>query len=264
MNVIDEGSGPAVVLIHGLPGSAYDWRPLPERLAAAGFRVVRYDRIGYGYSDRRRSDEDHRLEVNASELLDLLSTLKVESPVLVGWSYGGGVALRAAEEAPKRVRAVLLLGSLGPARPANPSADRVLIATEPIQRWGIASGFLARPGMRQMGRLAFSGEAPDWWPGHTLSMLALPGAVHTWVMETKYLDVTVLHPEAVTAPVFVLHGSEDRMVPPAVGADLQRRLPRSVLTEVAGGSHMLPNTHPDLVREKLEELIRWADSRFAR
>src|SRR5678816_2391268 len=58
VNVLDEGTGPAVLLIHGLPGSAYDWEPLPTLLQAAGCRVIRYDRVGYGHSDRRRDDAE--------------------------------------------------------------------------------------------------------------------------------------------------------------------------------------------------------------
>ncbi len=218
VNVVDEGAGPAVVLIHGMPGSAYDWRPLPERLVAAGFHVLRYDRVGYGHSARRLVDAEHRLDTNARELLLLLSELEVESPVLVGWSYGGGVALRAAEEGPGRVRAILLLGSIGPDDPARglESAERVLVMTEPLQRWGIATGVLARPGIRRTGQRAFSGPPPPWWTDHTLAMLALPGAVHTWMMETAHMDRSVLHAE--------------------------------------GGSHMLPNTHADLVVDEVRKL----------
>src|SRR4030095_3730611 len=103
--VIDEGAGQVVMLIHGLPGSAYDWDPLPEQLVAAGFRVVRYDRVGYGHSDRRANDGEHRIEVNAAEVMALASALRLEAPLLVGWSYGGGVALRAAADYPERVAA---------------------------------------------------------------------------------------------------------------------------------------------------------------
>ncbi|HUL92217.1 MAG TPA: alpha/beta hydrolase, partial [Burkholderiales bacterium] len=171
-------------------------------------------------------------------------------------SYGGGVALCATEKAPQRIRALLLIGSLGPERPEGGlrSLEQLLPLLEPLQRWAAASGFLARPGIRQMGRLLFSGEAPDWWGEHTLSMLALPGVVHTWTMETSHRDVSVLHPEAVTVPVHLLHGTADRLSPYPIAEDLQRRLPISVLVRVEGGSHMLPNTHSTLVVERVREL----------
>ena len=60
INVIDEGRGAPVVLVHGLPGSAYDWSPLPQRLLAAGFRVIRYDRVGYQNQDVDKHTRHHR------------------------------------------------------------------------------------------------------------------------------------------------------------------------------------------------------------
>jgi len=63
-------------------------RPLPQRLLDAGFRVIRYDRIGYGHSDRRSRGAAHTLDANAGELVDLLTAMSAESPILVGWSYG--------------------------------------------------------------------------------------------------------------------------------------------------------------------------------
>ena len=59
------------MLVHGLPGSAYDWAPLTDALAARGFRVIAYDRMGYGYSDAR-ADGDFTIAANARDLLGLL------------------------------------------------------------------------------------------------------------------------------------------------------------------------------------------------
>ena len=67
VNVFDEGRGPAVVLIHGLPGSAHDWQPLPQHLVEAGYRVIRYDRVGYGRSTRRMEGEPHTIDANATD-----------------------------------------------------------------------------------------------------------------------------------------------------------------------------------------------------
>jgi len=253
INVVDEGAGPAVMLIHGLPGSAHDWDPLPKQLVAAGFRVVRYDRVGYGHSDRRANDGEHRLEVNAAELMGLVSALRLESPILVGWSYGGGVALRAAADDPGRVAALLLVGSMGPSTDMGglPAVGRVV---EPLRRWGIASGFPARLGIRLFGRTFFSGAFPESWTDHALAVVASPGALHTWTVEAVHTDPGAIRPERVRVPVTIVHGSLDRIAPLATADDLHRRLRTSELVTVAGGSHMLPNTHAALIVEKVREL----------
>jgi non-heme chloroperoxidase len=250
INVFDEGRGPAVVLVHGLPGSAHDWAPLPEMLVRAGFRVIRYDRVGYGRSDRRTNDGRYGLDMNAEDLHGLVTALALESPLLAGWSYGGGVVLRAAADHARNVGGVLLLGSLGPAtRMVAPPAF-----IEPVQRWGIASALPVRVGLAVMGARFFGGPPPAGWSDHALSVVSAPGVLHTWMSEARSTDVGALRLDRVTAPVRLLHGSEDRVSPLSVAVDLERRLPRSRLTIVAGGSHMLPNTHAALVVEAVHEL----------
>ena len=255
LNVIDEGAGPAVVLVHGLPGSAYDWQPLHERLRAAGFRVIRYDRVGYGHSERRRTDAEHHLDANARELLELITVLRLQSPILAGWSYGGGVALRAASEAPEAIGGIALIGSIGPTTTmGSPLMKRVL---EPVRRWGLASGLPARAVIRLLGPIFFSGgEVPAWWPSHALAVVAAPGAIHTWHMEETYTDASLLVPERVRVPTVVIHGTADRNVSPATASELHSRIQGSRLLRVEGGSHMLPNTHAEVLAEAIAGVAR--------
>ena len=57
VNILDVGEGPTVVLIHGLPGSGYEWRETQPFVAASGLRAIAYVRVGYGRSDPRTSNE---------------------------------------------------------------------------------------------------------------------------------------------------------------------------------------------------------------
>ena len=137
LNVFDEGAGPAIVLVPGLPGSAYDWQPLPERLIAAGYRVVRYDRLGYGHSDRRARDQDYWIEPNARELLALIAALGLDRPVVLGWSYGSEVAQRAALDAAERIDALVLVGTPDErdAGKKEPGLIERVMYTELVMRW---------------------------------------------------------------------------------------------------------------------------------
>ena len=90
VNVIEEGSGPPVVLVHGHPATAYDWQPLMHELAARGRRAIAYDRVGYGRSDGRTNGA-YTVAANADELLGLLKALQLEH---VGWSAGRTAAAR--------------------------------------------------------------------------------------------------------------------------------------------------------------------------
>ena len=264
LNVLETGSGPAIVLVHGLPGSAYDWRPLPERLERGARRIVWYDRVGYGRSDRRGAEEAFTLEANALELLGLLDALGIDRATLVGWSYGGGVVQRAALRAPHRVTRLVLVGSIGPSsEPDALSWAKRLLHSAPVQRWGLAAGLPARARLRQISALAFgSAEAiPPGWTEQTLALMSLPGSIHTWRREGPRLDrdgFDQLRVEDLRVPTLVIHGSDDLLVPARVGEDLHRRIARSELLMVPQGSHMLPITHPDLLADRILAFARGA------
>src|SRR5579862_3689038 len=98
-----------LVLLHGQPGSPADWQQVAGRLPAQ-LHPVATDRPGYGSSQLPAGG----FAANARAVLDDLDSRGITSAVLVGHSYGGGVALSAASLAPHRVEAVVLLASVGP------------------------------------------------------------------------------------------------------------------------------------------------------
>ena len=98
-----------LVLLHGQPGTAADWKAVIERLPAQ-LHAVAVDRPGYGASDRPAAG----FAANAQAVLADLDERGVNTAVLVGHSWAGGVALEAAALAPDRVKAVVLLAGVGP------------------------------------------------------------------------------------------------------------------------------------------------------
>src|SRR5580693_3724164 len=104
------GLGPhELVLLHGQPGSPADWQQVAARLPAR-LHAVAPDRPGYGSSQLPAGG----FAANARAVLHDLDSRGIKRAVLVGHSYGGGVALSAASMAPSRVEAVILLASVGP------------------------------------------------------------------------------------------------------------------------------------------------------
>ncbi|MCX6004230.1 MAG: alpha/beta hydrolase [Chloroflexi bacterium] len=107
-----EISGPAdgqvVVLIHGPQTSMWVWDAQINDFTKAGFRILRYDQFGKGYSDR--PDANYSQEFYRKQLLDLLNTLGIQKPVdLVGTSMGGGLAVDFTANYPDRVRKLVLV-----------------------------------------------------------------------------------------------------------------------------------------------------------
>lgn len=261
LNVLEIGEGPAVVLVHGLPGNLQDWGEVPEKLAAMGNRVIVYDRIGYGSSSRdEAAPGEYTYASSASDLVALLDALAVQRAALAGWSYGGAVVQVAAALRPERVSHVALIGAVGPAlADVDPDALSLLLRSglgEPVLRWVNAVPFVGRAFIAANLDAAFTRatDVPDGFTDRTRAMLALPGTLAAFVAEEQRGDPASLRPEQVRVPALVLHGTEDLLVPLAVGEDLARRIPSAKLLRLPGGSHMLPVTDPDLVAGALHAL----------
>jgi pimeloyl-ACP methyl ester carboxylesterase len=247
LNVLEAGSGAPVVLVHGLPSNLGDWASVPARLADAGLRVVAYDRAGYGLSSRPPPDPGrYTYASNASDLEALLDALALERVTLVGWSYGGGIAMRFATLHPERVERVVLLSSAGPAQPSG-GAFSYFLSSPFLLEWVAGIPPLSRRVVADQVAQAFSGAeaVPAGWVERTRAMLALPGTLRTLAWEHARHREVPLEPERIGAPTLVICGTEDRDTPIFVSEDLARRIPGARLETIPGGSHMLPATHPD-------------------
>lgn len=264
LNTLDlAGPGEPIVLVHGLPSNLGDWSDVPQRLQAAGHRVVAYDRIGYGHSSRVGAAGDaYTLESNARQLLALLDALATPRAALVGWSYGGGIVQRLAMDHPERVSRLVLLSSVGPLSATDPGDDPLEKLAHsplgpPLFRWVVAIPPLAGPVVADALAAAFSGpeRVPAGWTERTRAQLAMPGTVDAWIAEGRNGGYDALRPEAISAPTLVLHGSDDLAVAVDVGLDLSERLPNAELNVVDGGSHMLPATHPDRLAQRIHEWV---------
>jgi pimeloyl-ACP methyl ester carboxylesterase len=255
VNVVEEGTGPAVVLVHGLPGSAYDWAPTSAALAQRGRRAIAYDRVGYGWSDPRENAA-FSVESNATELLALLEALALEDATVVGWSYGGATTIVAAQRDPSRMARVVLVGSAGPGfeKSQPPPALARIVFSAPVLGWLHAVPPLARGAQTAASRQAFSeGPEPDWWRPNLAANFARPHTPTSWLSEGAAMWLAPLpDPAGLALPVLVIHGDDDRLVPVEVGRELARRAPHARLVLVPGGSHMLPITHSDLLADEID------------
>jgi pimeloyl-ACP methyl ester carboxylesterase len=111
------GSGPVLLLIHGMAGSATTWRQVMPGLAQR-FTVVAPDLLGHGRSEKPQGD--YSLGAFACTVRDLLVALGHERATVVGQSLGGGVALQFSYQYPERTERLVLVGSGGLGRDVNP------------------------------------------------------------------------------------------------------------------------------------------------
>jgi len=150
-------TGRPVVLVHGLSVPMFDWDQQVEPLKSAGFRVLRYDHYGRGFSDRPHVTYDRRLY--GDQLLHLLDGLNLKRPVdLVAHSFGGAVAVEFAVRHPERVRRLVLLAPVFHVAEGNTGVKLVRV---PLLGDYMARLVLARSLGKRAGKIFRESNVPD-------------------------------------------------------------------------------------------------------
>src|SRR5258708_28360810 len=147
LHYLDRGTGPAVVLVHGLGGNLRNFNGLVDKVAAT-CRVVAVDRPGSGYSTMV-SGEHPTLRAQATIIVRFIQKLGLERPLLVGHSLGGALSLALALDYPDSVRALVLISTLSQLERAPPEIFKSLDIRSPTLRWLIAWTLMA-----PLGKLA--------------------------------------------------------------------------------------------------------------
>jgi pimeloyl-ACP methyl ester carboxylesterase len=219
----DWGSGRPVVLIHGWPLDGDMWEYQTPDLVEAGFRVIAYDRRGFGRSDQPATGYNY--DTLAADLKALIDRLDLKDVTLVGFSMGGGeVARYLARYGADRIRSAVLIGAVTPyllksddnpdGVPAEAFAEMIdgLKADRPAFLSGFGKTFYGA------GMLNFqvSSELLAW--SSEVAMLASPIATLACVKAFSETDFRA-DMKAFTVPTMIIHGSADATVPIAASAE---------------------------------------------
>jgi len=199
MHILEEGSGPLVLLLHGFPEFSGTWRHQLRALAAAGYRAVAPDQRGYGQTDCPERVDAYTILHLVGDVIGLIDALGERDAVVVGHDWGAPVAWHAARLRPDRVRAVVGMSVPARDRTAVPPTDAMRRAFGDsyyqlrFQQPEVAErdfGPDLRAGMRTL-MYAASGDAPPerrWRPtagGPMLGHLVDPGAAPAWLGEAQ-------------------------------------------------------------------------------
>lgn len=262
VNLLEEGAGPPVVLVHGLPGTGYDWRNTSKALAGRGLRALAYDRVGYGRSDPRPDPSALMIEANARELLALLEALDLHDATVVGWSYGGVTTLFAARDDSSRIGRIVLVGTGGPdsgdAQPPDPGAFMRFLYSDPVLAWRSRVPAVGRGLISALSGVAFSGkEPPEWWIPGVVANFARPETLLAYRGEMFSItgeDVSFPGP-TLDRPTLLLHGDDDQLAPVAIAQYLAGVIPNAELKVYPGGSHMLPVLQAEAIADDIASFI---------
>jgi pimeloyl-ACP methyl ester carboxylesterase len=253
----DHGSGQPVVLIHGYPLDGHSWEKQVPALLAAGYRVITYDRRGFGRSSQPTTGYDY--DTFAADLDKLMRTLDLHDAVLVGFSMGTGeVARYLRNYGSERVAKAAFLAMLQPyllKTDDNPTGvDQAVFdgirAAVTADRYAYFDDFYANfyNTDENLGkRLSEAALRNSWNVAAGASAHASSAVVSTWLTDFR-TDVA-----AIDVPALLLHGTADRILPiDATARPFHRLLPNATYVEIDGAPHGLLWTHAaDVTRELL-------------
>jgi non-heme chloroperoxidase len=252
----DHGSGKPIILIHGYPLSGASWEKQLPVLLNAGYRVITYDRRGFGKSSQ--PTEGYNYDTFAADLQQLITQLKLQDVTLVGFSMGGGeIARYLGKYGSKGVSKTVFIGAVPPfllKTADNPegvdasvfegikkavAADRYAFFTDFFKNFYNTDLYLGKRVSEDVVHASWNLAAGS---SATASLACVPTWLEDFREDLKRVDVRTL----------VIHGDDDRIVPlSAAGARTAKLVKGAKLVVIKGGPHCITWTHADEVNAAL-------------
>ena len=278
---VKAGTGPVLLLLHGLACDHTTWSPVITELAKR-YTVIAPDLLGHGHSAKPRAD--YTLGGYANGMRDLLTVLDIDRATVVGHSFGGGVAMQFSYQFPERTERLMLVSAGGLGAEVTP-----LIKAIQGFGWEPAMRLITRPGIRHVVTGVMRAST-GLWPKHTRDLDEVADIVDSWadrrtrfairhlvraVIDWRGQIVTMSDRAYLTEalPLAVLWGEDDQVLP-ARHLEIARTLAPGAITELfEDAGHFPHKDHPeefiafvdrfmtetepaDYSREKVAELLR--------
>jgi non-heme chloroperoxidase len=252
----DHGVGKPVVLIHGWPLSLRSWEKQVPFLMDAGYRVIAYDRRGFG--DSSKPSFGYNYDILAEDLHKLMTRLNLRDAVLVGFSMGGGeVARYLSKYGSERVSRAVFMAAIPPfllKTPDNPEGvdgsvfdgiKKAIVADRPAFLSGFLSNFYNVDVLRGK-RISDEVVRLSWNIGAGASPKGTLDCVTAWLTDFRE------ELKSIGVPVLVVHGNADRILPlAATGRRMPEFIRQSRLVVIEGAPHGLNWTHADETNREL-------------
>ncbi len=265
---VKTGSGPALLLLHGLACDSATWdRVIP--LLAEKYTVIAPDLLGHGRSDKPRAD--YTLGGYANGMRDLLTVLGIDKVTVVGHSFGGGVAMQFAYQFPERTQRVMLVSSGGLGSEVTPMVKLIQ-----APGWEGVMRVLTLPGIRHLETrtlraLSSYGGGPlrkytrdldeaaaiveSWRDRHTrFAVRHLVRAVIDWRGQIVTMSDRAYLTE--TMPMAVVWGREDQVIPVRHSSNVAALVPEASVTVLPDSGHFPHRDHPEQFVRLLDDFVR--------
>jgi pimeloyl-ACP methyl ester carboxylesterase len=264
IHYLDEGAGPALLLIHGLGGQMRNFTYSLLEMLKNDYRVVILDRPGSGYSTRP-PEASAAISAQARTIARFMEALGLARPLVVGHSLGGAIALALALNHPEKVGGLALIAPATHSQPRVPAAFRALVIASPLLRRFIARTVAIPLSIARrksvLGAIFGPQPVPSDFGTRGGALLSLRpcsfiAASRDLMASAEDLEKMPARYSSLKIPVGILFGAGDRILDPAVhGEAFAAKLP-GIDFELTGGGHMLPISSADRSAKFIARMAR--------
>jgi 3-oxoadipate enol-lactonase len=244
-----------LLLIHGFPLNNHIWDGQIGGLSDVA-RVIAPDLRGFGASDA--TEGDYSMAMLADDCITLLDELGIDQAVVGGHSMGGYVALELYRRYPERVQGLVLIATRAGADSAEARAGRDASAAT-VRSEG--TGPLAAGMREKLFAPATIEEEPDLveWVDHIMASAEPVGVVGALAAMRDRVDSTP-HLTEIEVPTLIVHGADDRLIPPSEAEAMHQAIPGSRLELIHGAGHLPNLEQEEEFNERLAEFLSRFDA----
>ncbi|MCX2980451.1 alpha/beta hydrolase [Halieaceae bacterium IMCC14734] len=242
---------PVVILVHGFSTPKFVWDQVAPELVGAGYRVVSYDHLGRGYSERPSGPYDSSLY--QAELTTIIDELELETPLaLVGYSMGGANVVDFAASHPALVKQLILIA---PAGYMGESSFAALLKLPLLGEW-LTRVFGKAYALASIRDEVAAGKAPQQMLGQFQQQLQFKGYTDSLLSTLRHFPMGNLQHRyrlvgESNIPVTAIWGTKDKVVPYAGANAMGSDVPQLQLVTLDGGSHSITYSQPAEVAAEL-------------
>jgi pimeloyl-ACP methyl ester carboxylesterase len=231
----EHADGPAVIFLHHGLGSVKSWKDQAPYFAARGYRVLVYDRWGYGKSDHRSHFSMPFFEEDLADLESLMNTFQIDRAALIGHSDGGTIALYFAAQQPERAACLVTV-----------AAHAFVEDTMPVGIYGICEAYERDEKFRdKLQRVHGDKTEKVFW-----------GWCNSWMEERNLNWDMRAEMKRIRCPSLIIQGIDDEHATPQHAREIAKSINDAELWLVPEASHMLPQDNPEVFNQKIIEFLR--------
>jgi pimeloyl-ACP methyl ester carboxylesterase len=226
-----------VVFLHGLSSNHTTWHRIIDKIHAAGFNSLTLDMRGHGHSDKTKKISHYKISVFADDLRQILDHEGVGKIVLVGYSFGGTVAIEFALKFQERIQSLILI-----------STNFV----SPLKYWGL--WFARRPLALFINFLGWlliwqkrknylyyqQGASRGYWHSIWIGLNTMPLSINAWMLVTAGSQDYRGHIEQILVPTLIMRAKNDPYLTQEEALDMKQSLKNSKIIISNNPKHFLP------------------------